>query len=545
LDEAPGGRDAALERVAKAVGLELDEVRRLAKAKRRTVWLKRKMALEETKKVRDLDLPCVGLQADELRGYPNGALGRPVLGDVNQDGRGASGLELAFDRDISGRSVPVRLRRDGAGRALSREASESTPPPDLTLTLDRTVQYFAEAALDEALAARKASAGTVIIQDPANGDILAMAVRPSDPLRNPAVQDVYEPGSTFKAVVTAAVLEAGLLKPEDSVDCENGRWQLTPSVVIKDHDKQGRIPLSDVIRHSSNIGTGKLGLRLGGKEFFRFARLFGFGYRTGVPLPGESPGLLPEGKVDDVRLANAAFGQGVAVTALQLSAAYAALANGGDLYEPRLVRSVGGTGERAPVLVRRIASPAAIRSLRAMFADVVERGTGMSAAVPGFSAAGKTGTAQKIDPATRKYSSSDYVASFAGWVPAEKPRWSILVVVDSPRGGYYAAEVAAPVFSRIARELLALNGVPPEKPLAVRGRAPLPADLPRPALREGAPALREGAAAPGGGAAAPTVRPAAPPRPSFLRPAVRPVPARTGRSTPPFAPLLADAGETL
>lgn len=518
LGEAPGGRDAALERIARALGMERAELKRLAETKRRTVWLKRKMTPEEAKKVRDLGLPSVGLQADELRSYPNGALARPVLGDVNLDGRGAAGLELAFDKQITGRAVAVRLRRDGAGRALSRETGESEAAPDLTLTLDRTVQYFAEAALDEALAARKAAAGTVIVQDPATGDILAMAVRPSDPLRNTAVQDVYEPGSTFKAVVAAAVLENGLLKPGDTVDCENGRWQLTPSVVIKDHDKQGRIPLTEIIRHSSNVGTGKLGLRLGSKEFFRFARLFGFGYRTGVPLPGESPGLLSDGKVDDVRLANAAFGQGVAVTALQLSAAYAALANGGTLHEPRLVLSVGGEPAKPPVVVRRIASPAAVASLRAMFADVVEKGTGVSAAVPGYSAAGKTGTAQKIDPATRKYSSTDYVASFAGWAPAENPRWSILVVVDSPRVGYYAAEVAAPVFSRIARELLALNAVPPERPLAVRGRAPLP---PPPAV------------------------PAGLPRPSLLRPAPRALPGRTGHLKAPPGPVLADAGERL
>ncbi|TBR17466.1 penicillin-binding protein 2 [bacterium] len=532
LAETPGGRDAALDRIARALELDRAEVRKLADSKRRTVWLKRKMTPEETKRVRELGLSAVGLQADELRGYPNGALARPVLGDVNQDNRGSAGLELAYDKAITGRAVPVRMRRDGAGRAMSRESAEGAAAPDLTLTLDRTVQYFAESALDEALAARKATAGTVIVQDPSNGEILAMAVRPSDPLRNTAVQDVYEPGSTFKAVVAAAVLENGLLKPADTVDCEDGRWQLTPSVLIKDHDKQGRIPLSDVIRHSSNIGSGKLGLRLGGREFFRFARLFGFGYRTGVPLPGESPGLIPDGKVDDVRLANAAFGQGVAVTALQLSAAYAALANGGTLYEPRLVLSVGGEPAKPPVVVRRIASEETVRSVRAMFADVVEHGTGVTAQVPGFSAAGKTGTAQKIDPATRKYSGSDYVASFAGWVPAENPRWSILVVIDSPRVGYYAAEVAAPVFSRIARELLAFHGVPPERALAVRGRAPVAAVPAAPA-------------APAGAAPAPSAPKPSLPKPSFLRPALRVLPARGGRLSAVPAPILADSGETL
>lgn len=498
LNESEAPREKTLGRIAEALSLDRAELRKTASATRRTVWLKRKMSFDEAKRLRALDLSCVGIEADEARSYPNGELARPVLGEVNLDGRGAAGLELAFDSDISGHAVPVRLRRDGAGRSIRQSAEPSDPPPDLTLTIDRAVQFFAEEALDEALKSRKASGGTVIIQDPSNGEVLAMAVRPSDARRNHAVQDVYEPGSTFKVVTAAAALENRLLKDGETVDCEEGRWQVSASVTIKDHDKQGRLGLADIIKHSSNIGTGKIGLRLGEKEFFRFARLFGFGYRTGVPLPGESPGLLPSASIPDVSLANAAFGQGVAVTALQLSAAYAAVANGGTLYEPRLVRSVGSTPWREPVVVRRVASPETVAALQKMFVGVLEGGTGLTAQVPGYSAAGKTGTAQKIDPSTRKYSPTDYVASFAGWVPAQQPRWSILVVIDTPRVGYYAAEVAAPVFSRIARQLLALKGVPPERPLPVKARAPAPAA--KPPAPPHVPAL---------------------PRPSFMRPGPR------------------------
>ncbi|MBI5596171.1 MAG: penicillin-binding protein 2 [Elusimicrobia bacterium] len=487
LGESDAPKEKVLGRIAEALALDRSDLRKTAASKRRTVWIKRKMSFDEAQRLRGLGLACVGIEADEARSYPNDALARPVLGEVNLDGRGAAGLELAFDSDISGRAVPVHLRRDGAGRSIRQESEAAPPPPELTLTIDRAVQFFAETALDEAITSRKASGGTVIVQDPSNGEILAMAVRPSDSRRNHAVQDVYEPGSTFKLVTAAAALENKVLKDGETVDCENGRWQVAPSVAIKDHDKQGRLGLADIIKHSSNIGTGKIGLRLGDKEFFRFARLFGFGYRTGVPLPGESPGLIPSESVPDVSLANAAFGQGVAVTALQLSAAYAAVANGGTLYEPRLVLSVGGAPAREPVVVRRVASPETVAALQKMLVSVVEGGTGVSARVPGYSAAGKTGTAQKIDPATRKYSPTDYVASFAGWVPAQRPRWSILVVVDTPRVGYYAAEVAAPVFSRIARQLLALKGVPPELPLQVKARDPAKPAAPAPAARPSVP----------------------------------------------------------
>lgn len=491
----------ALERIAQTLSLDLKELKRLTHGTRRTAWLKRKITSEEAHRLRALDLPCVGLEPDQLRGYPNGTLARPMLGEVNSEGRGAAGLELAFDKFISGRAMPVRLRRDGAGRSIRHDLQSANPaPPDLTLTVDRAIQFFAEEALDEAITARRAAGGTVIVQDPENGEILAMAVRPSDSRRNHAVQDVYEPGSTFKLVTAAAVLENAILKPGETVDCENGRWQLSAAVAIKDHEKQGRLALADIIKHSSNIGTGKLGLRLGAKEFYRFARLFGFGYKTGVSLPGESPGLVPEGPADDIRLANAAFGQGVAVTVLQLSAAYAAVANGGTLHEPRLVRSIGAAPLRPPVVVRRVASAETISKLQDILIGVIEGGTGVSAAIPGYSSAGKTGTAQKIDPATHKYSSTDYVASFAGWVPARQPRWSILVVIDTPRVGYYAAEVAAPVFSKVARQLLALKAIPPERPLPVRGQRPAPAII---------------SPQPPSGAPPPRVPPL--PRPSFTR----------------------------
>ncbi|HAH07258.1 MAG TPA: peptidoglycan glycosyltransferase [Elusimicrobia bacterium] len=437
---------------------------------RRFLWLKRKMAPDETDRLRYEvqrdSLAYIGFVSDERRTYPNGDLLKPVLGGVNTDEKGLSGVELAFDRELSGRSYHVRVVKDRMGRAIVQEAPpEQEPPPALRLTIDRTAQHYAETELKAAVTARKAKRGFVVIQDPRSGDILALAVYPPDPLKNPAVQDVYEPGSTFKLVAAAAALEKGL-DPQDKVDCENGRWAITPDVTIKDHEPEGLLDLQQILERSSNIGTAKVTLKVGAAAFHKTCRLFGFGYRTGLPLPGESPGLLPGLKeLTPVRLANAGFGQGVAVTPIQLAAAFSAIANGGLLLEPRIVRAVGEREAPGPVRVRQVVSAETVASLKAYLEGVVLRGTGAAAKVPGFRVAGKTGTAQKIDPATGRYSPSDYVSSFVGYVPADEPRLTIAVVVDSPRVGYYGSEVACPVFARLARMMLARLGVPPREPL--------------------------------------------------------------------------------
>lgn len=482
---------ALARKLAPVVSLDARELERRKKAGRRFLWLKRKMTLEESQRLKDLGLAAVGSVKDEARHYPNGPLARPLLGAVDASGAGSAGLERSFDKSLSGRSIQLKVARDGKGLTIPLEAGrEETPPPDLRLTLDRSIQFFAEEELSAALARHGARAGAIIVQDPANGDVLAMAARPSDPLRNAALQDVYEPGSTFKIVMAAAALEKGV--PEQrTFDCEGGRWELAPGIWVKDHEPKGPLTLLEVMRHSSNIGSGKIGLELGAAELLRAARAFGFGYKTGAPLPGESAGILrlEDGASERVRLANAAFGQGIAVTPLQLVGAFSAIANGGELLEPRFVASVGDRDLPEGVRVRRVASAAAAARLAAMLEDVVEKGTGKSAAVPGWRVAGKTGTAQKIDPSTGRYSPVDYVSSFAGYAPARGARFSILVVIDSPRDKHYASEVAAPVFARLARRVLALRGVPPDFPDQVRVQhkarpaAPAPS-LPRPSILE-------------------------------------------------------------
>ncbi|MFA6028749.1 MAG: penicillin-binding protein 2 [Elusimicrobiota bacterium] len=460
----------ALRAAAKAAGVDAGPLLGKLRPGRRFLWLKRKMLPEEAARLRAFRLPWVGFVADEQRVYPNGEMLRAVIGSVDLDEKGLSGLELAYDRELSGRSYRVRTTKDRAGNAIVQEGPPDTArAPDLRLSIDRSVQHFAESAVREAVVARRAKRGTVVVQDPRTGDLLALASWPPDALKNHAVQDVYEPGSTFKLVALAAALDKGLFRPDDIVDCEGGRWEVAKGVTIKDHEPETRITLSQVLERSSNIGTAKVTLRVGAGSFHRFCRLFGFGYKTGLPLPGESAGLLPEPKeFTPVRLANAGFGQGVAVTPLQLAGAYSAIANDGELLAPRLLLALGEREAPGPVRLRQVASPEAVAAVRDMLEGVVLRGTGQSAQVPGFRTAGKTGTAQKIDPATGRYSPNDYVSSFIGYLPARDPKLTVLVVIDSPRVGYYGSEVAGPVFSRVAREVLAHRGIPPDVSLPLR-----------------------------------------------------------------------------
>ncbi|MBI4346783.1 MAG: penicillin-binding protein 2 [Elusimicrobia bacterium] len=472
LDPAAArGRERDLPKLAAALRADPAELRRKARGNGRFVWLKRKLEPQEVDAIKELDLPFVGLVPDERRVYPNAELATSLLGAVGIDGKGLSGLELTHDRDLVGRVHKIPVLRDGAGNRMPLAARQTIEaPPDLVLTVDRGLQHYAEAALEEAIAKFQPQWAAAVVQDPISGELLALASLPVDAEKNRIFQQVYEPGSTFKTVTVAGALEERLASPSEAIDC-SGPWELASGVFVKDHDPLGVLPLDMALARSSNVGMAKLGLKLGPERFHRYARAFGFGARTALRFPGESAGILKQKPAKDrVSLGNNAFGQGLAVTPLQLVASYSAIANGGRLVEPRLVRGVG-RGLDFPVEpqpVRRVASAKTIAALGRMLELVVEKGTGLSAAVPGYSVAGKTGTSQKIDPATRRYSTTDYIASFAGYVPAREPRFTILVVIDSPKHQYYGAEVAAPVFAKIARQALALYGVPPDKPLPVR-----------------------------------------------------------------------------
>jgi cell division protein FtsI (penicillin-binding protein 3) len=334
------------------------------------------------------------------------------------------------------------------------------------LTIDASLQQVTESELATAVVARRAQAGTAVVMDPFTGEILALANVPSidpndfgsgavDRRRNRVIADSYEPGSTFKGIVAAAALEAGVVQPEDRVYCEKGNLAVGRRVV-HDHDPYGWLSFADVVKHSSNIGMGKVGERLGAARLAAAITAFGFGTPTQIDLPGEVAGILrPHTEWARINLITTSFGQGISVTAIQLLRAYAAIANGGQLMRPYVVRRVvaaDGTllRENRPMVVGRPISTETARVVTDLLRGVVDGGTGTQARIDGVAVAGKTGTAQKVDGKTGRYSPRDRMSSFIGFVPADAPRFVILVVVDSPRTATYGGLVAAPVFRRIA-----------------------------------------------------------------------------------------------
>lgn len=457
---APKLAPEELSRLSAPLKLAPAELARRLHAGARFAKLKERLNFEEAQAVAAARVEGVGLWPGQERFYPSGELACSVLGQTAADGRALSGVELSLDARLSGKPRRYRVVRDGGGRTIYESAEENEPPPKpVALTLDRAIQFHAEELLAEAAAQFSIKSGVVAVQDPSTGELLAMASAPANPLKNQLVQDSYEPGSTFKVVTAAAALDEGVVRTEDSFFCENGKWELVPGVTIRDHEPKGELDLAGILAHSSNIGTVKVVERLGAARFYRYTRAFGFAARTGLPLPGETSGeLRPLSDMNRVALAVSSYGYGVGVSALQILGAYSALANGGTLWEPQLIKD-----GRAPAKVRRVASEKTVETLREMLEGVVEHGTAAAAKIPGYRVAGKTGTSRKYDPVTKKYSTTQYNASFVGFLPAGKPLWTILIVIEDPKGQYYGAQVAAPLFAKLGSRLLALKGVPPDR----------------------------------------------------------------------------------
>lgn len=446
--------------------------------KKRFVWLARRLDPETADKVRELKRPGIRVEQAMKRFYPEESLGSQLLGVVGENQEGLSGVELSINSWLSGRSVPFLFKQWDLNKKASKLATRVEPEPrSVVLTIDRTLQMIAEQELAVQMKMSRPKRGTVIIQDPHSGEILAMATAPSfnpnhwgvsglddehdmEDLKNPAVEAVYEPGSTFKVVTAAAVIEQGKVTPTDTFFCEYGDWQI-PGRIIHDHEKDGWLTFTEVMSHSSNIGTAKAAMKIGSLEMYRYARAFGFGMPSGVGLPGDGNGILRQpSQWAASSLMTISFGQEVGVTPLQLVNAYSAIANGGLLLEPRLYKGIiddkGQYREwatRPPV--RRTISTATAKSVRKMLREVVDRGTGKAAQVVGIPVGGKTGTAQKIDPQTRQYSRERYLASFCGFAPVDNPKVVIGVFLDEPQESYWGGSEAAPLFSRILR-----NAVP-------------------------------------------------------------------------------------
>jgi cell division protein FtsI (penicillin-binding protein 3) len=481
------------------VGLDRAETSKLAgwlEADREFVWVARKLDPPQAEALRALRLPGIHFLQESKRYYPLRRLAAQVLGYVGTDNHGLGGLEAAYEREIGGAPGRRTVLRDARrGTVLDPDLSfaDAVPGADLHLTLDASLQYIVERELEAAVEKARAKSGSAVFLDPSTGAVLAIASFPSfDPnhfrdfpqenWRNRPITDAYEPGSTFKMVTAAAALEANVLDPEDVIDCGMGGITLA-NVRINDHKAFGALTLREVIVKSSNVGAIKTGLRAGQKQLHATIRAFGFGEVTGIDLPGESPGIVaPEKRWLPLTKAYVSFGQGLSVTALQLAAAFGAVANGGTLLRPYVVEAVGKGDQLrelhpVPVAVRTVASPGTVRSLERMLEAVVTEGTAKAAAVPGYPVAGKTGTAEKAIGGT--YSPDWHVASFVGFAPARRPLLVGAVVFDEPKGAYHGGEVAAPVFGRIAREaLLYLDATPEREPLeAWPGEvAPAPAE---------------------------------------------------------------------
>ena len=450
------------------------------------VWLQRQLEPAQAAAVSDLNLKGIGLFPESRRYYPRQESAAHVLGMVGLDDRGLEGLEHQYDDLLGGQPQSVVAQQDALGRLVFRQEEAGRPRPifDLTLTIDEVLQYITERELQRAVERSRAKAGTAIVMDPWSGEILALANQPTyDPneyrkagsaaRRNRAATDALEPGSVFKVILLAGALEEGVVRPGDRFFGENGAIEVS-GVTIRDHEKYGWLTVQEILTHSSNVGAIKIGQKLGKSLFYHYISGFGFGSLTGLDLPGETPGLMrrPKGW-SALSLSVLSLGQEISVTPVQITTAFAALANGGNLIRPHVVRGLraqdGSLARRVgPAVIRRVISAETAQTLLTMLKGVVEEGTGKEAALEGYSVAGKTGTAQKVDPATGRYSHQKVVASFVGAVPAEAPRLVILVLIDEPETLRWGAAIAAPTFREIAREALKYLQVPPAPSREVR-----------------------------------------------------------------------------
>ena len=474
------------ERTARALAPVLKMKKRAVRARlapdRHFVWIKRQITPREAQTVRDMALAGIEFIPEHSRYYPNRGLAAQLIGFTGIDGIGLEGIEYQFNAELVGQQQIFTVLKDAFGRGFEtpEDIIRRDSGHNVVLTIDRTIQHVAERSLKEAVETHKAKSGIAVVVAPRTGDILALAHFPffnpnnfknfsAEIRRNRAVTDAFEPGSTLKLFSVAAALESGCCTPHTIFYCENGRYRIGTNVV-HDTEKHGWLSLQRIVKFSSNIGAVKIGETIGSETLHRTLTRFGFGRDTGLHFPGETRGRLAAAKRwTRFDVAAVSFGQGVSVSALQLTTAVAAIANDGILMKPRVVRAITDPRGRTvrefkpQALSRVVSSRTAAQLTRMMALVVAEGGTGTQARLEGYSAGGKTGTAQKIGP-SGTYADDRYVSSFVGLAPLEDPRLAILVVLDEPRDGYYGGVVAAPVFRRIAQEVLGYLNVKPSAP---------------------------------------------------------------------------------
>ena len=467
--------------LSSVLNLETKEILSKLNQKNSFVWIKRKLNDIEVEEVKKLNLPGLDFLDENKRYYPRKKLASNLLGFAGIDNQGLEGLELYFEKELKGLPSLVILERDASGGKIPfgiKRFSNYQDGNSIVLTIDEVIQYITEEALDKAFYQYKAKTGVAIVVKPKTGEILAMAVRPSfdpnyfnrfsrDLWRNKAITDIYEPGSTFKIITIATALEEGVVKLDDQFYCKG--WIKYNGNIFHDIEPHGAQDLTGIVKNSCNIGVIQVGTRLDEKVFEKSIRRFGFGSLTEISLPGEVNGLVRSVKDwSKISLASLSIGQEIAVTPIQLIMAISAIANRGTLMKPMIVKEIVDSHQNRvkvfkPKPVRQVVSTETALTMTKILEQVVIDGTGKGAKIPGYRIAGKTGTAQKFDFSTGKYSKNKYSALFVGYAPVENPQIAILVLLDEPRGSYYGGIVAAPVFKEIASKALPYLSIPPNE----------------------------------------------------------------------------------
>lgn len=464
-------RDAVVRQLPGVLNVGTSYLKERLYRKKNFVWLARKVSPEQSQEIKKLNLKGMGFMKESKRTYPNSYLLSHVIGFAGMDNAGLEGLEAYYDKFLKGEPGWAIFLKDARQKRLDLWEKMAVPKDgyNVVLTCDELIQYIAEREIDKAYKTYHAKGASIIVMDPHTGSILALANRPTfdlnehsksgkDAIRNRAICDLFEPGSVFKIVTASAALEEKRVSEEDRFFCENGSYRVV-NHILHDHQPHGWLTFRQVIEESSNIGTTKVAQMLGPEIISKYVKLFGFGSKTGVDMPGEISGLTKEPRQwSKISIAAIPIGQEVGVTALQLVSAVSVIANGGLLMKPYITSEIkdkhGETIKKfSPVIVRRVISSDTADRVKKILTGAVEEGTGKLAKMDGFTAAGKTGTAQKLEP-NGAYSHSKYVASFIGFAPAEDPVIAIAVIIDEPRPYYFGGVVSAPVFKNVASDVL-------------------------------------------------------------------------------------------
>lgn len=435
------------------------------------IWIARKITPQQSAEIKKLNIKGIGFMKESKRCYPNGYLASHIIGFAGLDNVGLEDTELYYNNYLKGEPGWALFLRDARQKRLELWEKMVLPKDgySVVLTIDETIQYIAERELDKAYRAYRAKGASIIVMDPHTGAILALANRPTfdlneysksdkDARRNRAICDLFEPGSVFKIVTASAALEEKKVVETDKFFCENGAYKFS-SHVLHDHRPHGWLTFREVIEQSSNIGTAKVAQKLGPDKLYQYIKLFGFGTKTGIDLPGEISGIAKDPKAwSKISIVTIPMGQEIGATALQLVSAISVIANGGQLMKPYIVKEIEDRygemiKEFSPVMIRKVISVDTAERVKSILKGVIEKGTGTLAKLSGFTAAGKTGTAQKLE-ANGTYSHDKFMASFIGFAPAEDPVIAIAVIVDEPRPYYFGGVVSAPVFKNVANDVL-------------------------------------------------------------------------------------------